>query len=40
MDDQEGCDIDGRYFRFNIDQGMANIGLQEWERIGDMITNE
>ena len=37
MDDLQGRDIDGRYFRFNVNQGMSNIGLQEWERIGDMI---
>jgi len=29
--------IDGRYFRFNVPQGMCNIGLDDWERIGDMI---
>lgn len=29
--------VDGRYFRFNVPQGMSKIGLEEWEKIGDMI---
>jgi hypothetical protein len=37
MEDLEGRGIDGRYFRFNVNQGMFNIGLDEWERIGHMI---
>jgi hypothetical protein len=35
--DLKGRGIDGRYFRFNVNQGMSNIGLDEWERIGSMI---
>ena len=30
--------IGGKYFRFNVPQGMSKIGLEEWEKIGDMIT--
>jgi len=26
------------YFRFNVPQGMSKIGLEEWEKIGDMTT--
>lgn len=29
--------IDGKYFRFNVPQGMSKIGLEEWEKVGDMI---
>ena len=29
--------IDGRYFRFNVAQGMYKIGLDDWEMIEDMI---
>jgi hypothetical protein len=29
--------IDGNYFRFDVPQGMSKIGLEEWEKIGDMI---
>jgi hypothetical protein len=25
------------YFRFNVPQGMSEIGLEEWEKIGDVI---
>jgi hypothetical protein len=25
------------YFRFNVPQGMSEIGLEEWEKIGDII---
>lgn len=38
LDDLHGHDVEGRYFRFNVDQGMSKIGMEEWERIGDMIT--
>ena len=34
----EGYGIGKSYFRFNIPQGMSKIGLEEWEKIGDMIT--
>ena len=34
----EGYGIGGSYFRFNVPQGMSKIGLDEWEKIGDMIT--
>ena len=27
----------GNYFRFNVPQGMAKIGLEEWKKIGDII---
>lgn len=37
-EDGEGYGIGGSYFRFNVPQGMSKIGLEEWERIGDMIT--
>ena len=30
--------VEGVYFRFNVPQGMSNIGLEEWEKIGDMTT--
>ena len=33
----ERLGIEGRYFRFNVPQGMSTIGLEEWEKIGDMI---
>jgi hypothetical protein len=26
----------GVYFRFNVDQGMQNVGLGEWERLGEV----
>ena len=29
--------IEGKYFRFNVPQGMSTIGLEEWNKIGDMI---
>jgi hypothetical protein len=30
--------IPGRnYFRFNVPQGMYNIGLEEWRNIGDIL---
>jgi predicted acylesterase/phospholipase RssA len=30
--------IDNRYFRFNVPQGMYNIGLDDWDKIRDMIS--
>ncbi|KAF8596885.1 FabD/lysophospholipase-like protein [Ceratobasidium sp. AG-I] len=27
-------DVDGVYFRFNVDQGLQQIGLGDWERLG------
>lgn len=29
--------IDGKYFRLNVPQGISTIGLEEWEKIGDII---
>jgi len=26
------------YFRFNVPQGMSNIGLEEWRKIGDIVS--
>ena len=37
-EDGEGYGIGGSYFRFNVPQGMSKIGLEEWEKTGDMIT--
>jgi patatin-like phospholipase/acyl hydrolase len=36
----EHCDreiLEGNYFRLNVPQGMAAIGLAEWDKLGDMI---
>ena len=30
--------VNGNYFRFNIPQGMSKIGLEEWEKIGDIVS--
>ena len=29
--------LEGNYFRLNVPQGMAAIGLAEWDRLGDII---
>lgn len=29
--------FDKNYFRFNVNQGLSEIGLEEWEKIGDVI---
>lgn len=29
--------LDGKYFRLNVPQGMSRIGLEDWEKIDDMI---
>lgn len=28
--------VPGVYFRFNVDQGLQNVGLGEWERLGEV----
>lgn len=35
----EHCDniLEGNYFRLNVPQGMSQIGLAEWEKLGEMI---
>ena len=36
----EHCDrdiLEGNYFRLNVPQGMAAIGLAEWDKLGDII---
>ena len=36
----EHCDkdiLEGNYFRLNVPQGMATIGLAEWDKLGDII---
>jgi len=29
--------VDQNYFRFNVPQGLSEIGLEEWEKIGDVV---
>jgi hypothetical protein len=29
--------VDENYFRFNVPQGLSEIGLEEWEKIGDVV---
>ena len=38
MDELGSRGLVGRYFRFNVDQGMSQIGLEEWKQIQSMIT--
>src|SRR5438046_8501121 len=37
LEHPERLGINGSYFRFNVPQGMFEIGLEEWEKLGDMI---
>lgn len=36
-DNPERMILDGNYFRLNVPQGMSKIGLDEWDKLGDMI---
>ena len=29
--------VDANYFRFNVPQGLSEIGLEEWEKIGNIV---
>jgi predicted acylesterase/phospholipase RssA len=37
-EDGEMYGIEGVYFRFNVPQGMSKVGLEEWDKTGDMTT--
>ncbi|TMC18228.1 MAG: hypothetical protein E6J34_17645 [Chloroflexi bacterium] len=36
-DNPERIILDGNYFRLNVPQGMSKIGLDEWDKLEDMI---
>jgi hypothetical protein len=35
----EKLGIAGKYFRFNVPQGLSDIGLEEWKKMGDVIAS-
>jgi hypothetical protein len=32
-------ELRGKYFRFNVQQGMQTISLQEWTKLGEVATH-
>jgi hypothetical protein len=37
MEQAKRLNIHGSYFRFDVPQGMSTIGLEDWEKLKDMI---
>jgi hypothetical protein len=33
------AELNGRYFRFNVQQGMQRISLEEWKKLGEVGTH-
>jgi len=32
-------ELKGKYFRFNVQQGMQRISLEEWKKLGEVATH-